>query len=64
MFLFLHLFYFIAPQSCFSNTSCDKSGLGYKQEDTHAEASTSNKLEVSPLKKEDNVTKQPSTQSK
>jgi hypothetical protein len=41
--------------------SCDKSGLGYKGEDTHAEASTSKKHEVSPSKKEDNVAKQPST---
>jgi hypothetical protein len=43
---------------------CDKSGLGYKGEDTHDEASTSKKHEVSPSKKEDNVTKQPSTQDK
>jgi hypothetical protein len=42
-------------------SSCDKSGLGYKEEDTHAEASTSKKHEVSPSKKEDNVPKQPST---
>jgi hypothetical protein len=27
---------------------CDKSGLGYKKEATHAEASTSKKHEVSP----------------
>jgi hypothetical protein len=44
--------------------SCDKSGLGYKGEDKHAEASTSKKHEVSPSKKEDNVAKQPSTQGK
>jgi hypothetical protein len=31
--------------------SCDKSGLGYKGEDTNAEASTSKKHEVSPSKK-------------
>jgi hypothetical protein len=43
---------------------CNKSGLGYKGEDTHAEASTSKKHEVSPSKKEDNVAKQPSTQDK
>jgi hypothetical protein len=42
----------------------DKSGLGYKGEDTHAEASTSKKHEVNPSKKEDNVAKQPSTQGK
>jgi hypothetical protein len=42
----------------------DKSGLGYKEEATHAEASTSKKHEVSPSKKEDNVSKQPSTQGK
>jgi hypothetical protein len=42
----------------------DKSGLGYKKEATHAEASTSKKHEVSPSKKEDNVAKQPSTQGK
>jgi hypothetical protein len=41
--------------------SCDKSGLGYKGEDTHAEASTSKKHEVSPSKKEDNIAKKPST---
>jgi hypothetical protein len=45
-------------------SSCDKSGLGYKGEDTHAEASTSKKHEVSPSKKEDNVAKQPSIQGK
>jgi hypothetical protein len=45
-------------------SSCDKSGLGYKGQDTHVEASTSNKNEVSPSNKEDNVTKQPSTQDK
>jgi hypothetical protein len=38
--------------------------LGYKGEDTHAEAITSKKHEVSPSKKEDNVAKQPSTQGK
>jgi hypothetical protein len=43
---------------------CDKSGLGYKEEATHVEASTSKKHEVSPSKKEDNVAKQPSTQGK
>jgi hypothetical protein len=42
----------------------DKSGLGYKKEATHVEASTSKKHEVSPSKKEDNVAKQPSTQGK
>jgi DNA-directed RNA polymerase subunit M/transcription elongation factor TFIIS len=45
-------------------SSCDKSGLGYKGEYTHAKASTSKKHEVSPSKKEDNVAKQPSTQGK
>jgi hypothetical protein len=35
----------------------DKLGLGYKGEDTHAEASTSKKHEVNPSKKEDNVAK-------
>jgi hypothetical protein len=45
-------------------SSCDKSGLGYKGEDTHAEVSTSKKHEVNPSKKEDNVAKQPSTQGK
>jgi hypothetical protein len=44
--------------------SCDKLGLGYKGEDTHAKASTSKKHEVIPSKKEDNVAKQPSTQGK
>jgi hypothetical protein len=44
--------------------SRDKSGLGYKGEDTHAEASTSKKHEVNISKKEDNVAKQPSTQGK
>jgi hypothetical protein len=43
---------------------CDKSGLGYKEEATRVEASTSKKHEVSPSKKEDNVAKQPSTQGK
>jgi hypothetical protein len=44
----------------------DKSGLGYKGEATHAEASTSNKHEVNPSlsKDEDNVAKQPSTQGR
>jgi hypothetical protein len=45
-------------------SSCDKSGLGYKGEDTHAEESTSKKHEVNLSKKEDNVAKQPSTQGK
>jgi hypothetical protein len=45
-------------------SSCDKSGLGYKGEDTHAEARTSKKHEVNISKKEDNVAKQPSTQGK
>jgi hypothetical protein len=31
---------------------CDKSGLGYKEEATHAKESTSKKHEVSPSKKE------------
>jgi hypothetical protein len=44
--------------------SCDKSGLGYKGEDTHAEARTSKKHEVCPSKKEKNVAKKPSTQGK
>jgi hypothetical protein len=44
--------------------SCDKSGLGYKGEDTLAEARTSKKHEVSPSKKEDNIEKKPSTQGK
>jgi hypothetical protein len=43
-------------------SSCDKSGLGYKGEYTHAEASTSKKHEVNISKKEENVAKQPSTQ--
>jgi hypothetical protein len=42
----------------------DKSGIGYKKEDTHAEESTSKKHEVSQSKKEDNVAKEPSTQGK
>ena len=42
----------------------DKSGLGYKEEATHFEESTSKKHEVIPSKKEDNVAKQPSTQGK
>jgi hypothetical protein len=42
----------------------DKSGLRYKKEATHAEASTSKKHEVSPSKDEDNVVNQPSTQGK
>jgi uncharacterized protein YydD (DUF2326 family) len=37
---------------------CDKLGLGYKGEDTHAEESTSKKHEIIPSKKEDNVAKQ------
>jgi hypothetical protein len=45
-------------------SSCDKSGLGYKGEDTHAEASTSKKHEVNISNKEDTVAKQPSTQGK
>jgi hypothetical protein len=45
-------------------SSCDKLGLGYKGEDTHAKANTSKKHEVSPSKKEDNVAKQASTQGK
>jgi hypothetical protein len=45
-------------------SSCDKSGLGYKVEDTHAEERTSKKHEVSPSKKEENVANQPSTQGK
>jgi hypothetical protein len=45
-------------------SSCDKSGLGYKGEDKHVEASTSKKHGVIPSKKGDNVTKQPSTQDK
>jgi hypothetical protein len=44
--------------------SCDKSGLGYKGEDTHVEASTSKKHEVCPSEKEDNIAKKPSTQGK
>jgi hypothetical protein len=43
---------------------CDKSRLGYKEEATHVESSTSKKHEVSPSKKEDNVAKTPSTQGK
>jgi hypothetical protein len=43
---------------------CDKSGVGYKGEDTHVEASTSKNHEVSPSKKEENIAKQPSTQDK
>jgi hypothetical protein len=42
----------------------DKSGLGYKGDDTHVEASTSKKHEINPSKKEDNVAKKPSTQGK
>jgi hypothetical protein len=45
-------------------SSCDKSGLGYKGEYTHVEASNSKKHEVNISKKEDNVAKQPSTQGK
>jgi hypothetical protein len=41
----------------------DKSGLGYKGEDTHVEARTSKKHELNPSNKEDNVAKQPSTQN-
>jgi hypothetical protein len=41
-----------------------KSGLGYKEEATDVEEITSKKHEVSPSKKEDNVSKQPSTQGK
>jgi hypothetical protein len=44
--------------------SCEKSGLGYKGEDKHAEARTSKKHEIIPSKKEDNVAKQPYTQGK
>jgi hypothetical protein len=44
-------------------SSCDKSGLGYKGEDTHAEERTSKKHEVNPSN-EDNVAKKPSTQGK
>jgi hypothetical protein len=43
---------------------CDKLGLGYKEEATHAKPSTSKKYEVSPSKKEDNFEKQPYTQDK
>ena len=43
---------------------CDKSGLGYKEEATHVESSTSKKHEVSSSKKEDNVANLPSTQCK
>jgi hypothetical protein len=43
---------------------CDKSGVGYKEEATHVEESTSKKHEVSPSKKEDNVENQPSTEGK
>jgi hypothetical protein len=44
----------------------DQSGLGYKREDTHVEASTSKNHEVSPSlsKDEDNVASQQSTQGK
>jgi hypothetical protein len=44
----------------------DKSGLGYKKEATHVEASTSKKHEVSPSLSKDgnNVASQPSTQGK
>jgi hypothetical protein len=45
-------------------SSCDQSGLGYKGEYTHVEASTSKKHEVSTSNKEDNVSKKPSTQGK
>jgi hypothetical protein len=43
---------------------CDRSGLGYKEEDTHAKANTSKKNEVSPSNKEDIFAKQPYTQGK
>jgi hypothetical protein len=44
----------------------DKSGVGYKKEATHDEASTSKKHEVSASlsKDEENVANQPSTQGK
>jgi hypothetical protein len=42
----------------------DKSGLGYKEEATHAEARTSKKYEVGPSNNEENVAKKPSTQEK
>jgi hypothetical protein len=45
-------------------SSCDESGLGYKGEDTNDEERTSKKNEVSPSKKEENVAKKPSIQSK
>ena len=45
-------------------SSCDKSGLGYKGEDTHVEARTWKKHETNLSNKEDNVAKQPSTQGK
>jgi hypothetical protein len=45
-------------------SSCDKSGLGYKEEGTDAEEITSKKHEVSLSKKEYNVAKKPSTQGK
>jgi hypothetical protein len=45
-------------------SSCDKSGLGYKEENTHVEVNTSKKLEVNLSTKEDNVPKQTSTQGK
>jgi hypothetical protein len=45
-------------------SACDKSGLGYKEEATHAEERTSKKHEVSPSKKEDNVEKKPYTEGK
>jgi hypothetical protein len=43
---------------------CDKSGLGYKDEATHAEESTSKKHEVSPSNKEYYVENKPYTQGK
>jgi hypothetical protein len=43
---------------------CDKSGLGYKKEATHVEASTSKKHEVIPSKDENNVENKPPTQGK
>jgi hypothetical protein len=42
----------------------DKSSLGYKEEATHVEASTTKNHEVITSKKEENVAKQPSTQGK
>jgi hypothetical protein len=45
-------------------SSCEKSSLGYKGEDTHAKEITSKKHETIHSNKEDNVAKQPSTQGK